>query len=76
MGGFIAFLLIIGGIWWFYDSGPSKKELQSQLDYCESRGDSLAYRLDDANSGIEEAKSYAWSSYEDMSWALDNLETY
>ncbi len=32
-------------------------------------------KLEEANSNIEDAQSYAWSSYDDMGYALDNLET-
>ncbi len=31
--------------------------------------------IDDANSIIEDAQGAAWSSYEDMGYALDNLYT-
>ena len=31
--------------------------------------------LEMANSNIDEAKGYAWSSYEDMGYALDALDT-
>ena len=31
--------------------------------------------IEEANSVIEEAQSNAWSSYEDMGSALDNLDT-
>lgn len=33
------------------------------------------YALGQANSNIEEAQWYAWESYDDMGYALDNLET-
>ena len=31
--------------------------------------------IEEANSIIEDAQGYAWSSYEDMGYALDNLST-
>jgi hypothetical protein len=31
--------------------------------------------IDQANSNIEDAKSSAWSDYDEMGSALDNLET-
>jgi len=31
--------------------------------------------IEEANSYIEDAQSYTWSSYEDMGYALDNLQT-
>ena len=44
--------------------------------YHES-GKSSSYQnaLDEANSNIEDAQSYAWSSYDEMGDALDNLTT-
>ena len=31
--------------------------------------------IEEANSVIEEAQGYAWSSYEDMGYALENMYT-
>lgn len=50
----------------------SLKNEMNDLEY-----DNYAYSeaLDRANSNIEDAQSYAWSTYEEMGDALDNLET-
>jgi len=59
----IIFLCIIIALGWYkYDKLQTKLE-----DY--------KYALDEANSSIEDAQSYAWSSYEDMGDTLENLET-
>lgn len=36
---------------------------------------SLASAVNDLNNSIEEAKNYAWATYDEMGYALDNLET-
>jgi len=48
---------------------------QANLDQCESSVEDYQYTIDDANYMIEEAKSYAWENYDDMGYALENLET-
>jgi hypothetical protein len=48
-----------------------KNELEEVQDELYAHEDAL-YQ---ANSSIEDAQSYAWSSYEEMGYALDNLET-
>lgn len=64
-------ILIILSIWFWRDHHKLKNQvesLQSELAYTESA-------LDQANSNIEEAQSWAWGSYDDMGMALDDLET-
>lgn len=46
-----------------------------ERDNLEDELSSYEDALDEANSNIEDAKGYTWSSYEDMGYALDNLET-
>jgi len=41
----------------------------------DNKVNSYSDALDQANSSIDDAKGYAWSSYDDMGYALDNLET-
>jgi hypothetical protein len=41
----------------------------------ESIVDEYQSALEEANSNIENAQSYAWSDYEEMGYALDNLQT-
>ena len=49
--------------------------LRGQLELSRDELSSCEDYLDQANSNIEDAQSYAWSSYEEMGYALDNLET-
>ncbi len=51
------------------------EESQDELASCEDESYVYQDALDQANSNIEDAQSYAWSSYEDMGYALDSLET-
>ena len=76
---FIAVIVI--GIWLWrnynmiellkYDLSESQDLIDEYRDALNEANDNI----DQANSSIEDAQSYAWSSYEDMGWALDNLET-
>lgn len=52
-----------------------KRESSANIRRCESKIRIANDYRDQANSNIEDAQSYAWSSYEEMGWALDNLET-
>ncbi len=49
--------------------------LNDEVSSLESEKNSYSDALDEANSNIEDAQSYAWSSYEEMGDALDNLST-
>jgi len=49
--------------------------LQDEVADLDDKANSYSDALDQANSNIEDAQSYAWSSYDDMGYALDNLET-
>ncbi len=73
----ILFLVIVGVLWGF-----KYKELKEQNVYLEESLSEYQDALEEANNNIEEANSiiedaqwYAWSSYEDMGYALDNLYT-
>jgi len=50
-------------------------ELQWQIYDLESEVNNLKETIDQCNSNIEDAQSYAWSDYEDMEYALESLET-
>ena len=53
----------------------SHQQLKSELaDYQSALGEAND-NIDDANSMIEDAQGYAWSDYEEMGYALDNLST-
>lgn len=71
-------LVIISLLFWKDHSQLTKKiiELDNQISNLESEKDDCKNALDNANSSIEDARSAAWSSYEDMGDALDNLETF
>lgn len=48
---------------------------QDQISTLEYEKSSYEDALDEVNSNIEEAKWYAWESYQEMGDALDYLET-
>ena len=76
--GWILILLIILSIWFWRDHRnlTSRVEsLQDEVADLDDKANSYSDALDQANSNIEDAQSYAWSSYDDMGYALDNLET-
>lgn len=49
--------------------------LTDQVDEYQYALDQANENIDEANSMIENAQGYAWSSYQEMGEALDNLET-
>lgn len=62
--------------------GQTAEDWFNEYDYCEgslydSETNLNDYRdaLDEANNNIEEAKIYSGSSYDDMEYALYNLDT-
>lgn len=76
-------LVIISGSLWFenQDLRENNESLASQVDNLETKINDYSYALEEANSNIEQANSsiddassYAWSTYEEMGYALDNLE--
>jgi len=76
--GWIFILLVILSIWFWKDHHnlTSRVEsLQDEVADLDDKANSYSDALDQANSNIEDAQSYAWSSYDDMGYALDNLET-
>ncbi|MFA5838747.1 MAG: hypothetical protein WC849_02315 [Candidatus Paceibacterota bacterium] len=76
--GWILILLVILSIWFWRDHHnlTSRVEsLQDEVADLDNKVNSYSDALDQANSSIEDAQSYAWSSYDDMGYALDNLET-
>lgn len=76
-GWFFVFLIILS-IWFWRDHHKLNKQVESLQDEVyefEQKANSYSDALDQANSNIEDAQSYAWSSYDDMGYALDNLET-
>jgi hypothetical protein len=70
-------LIIMSLLFW-----KDHKELNNEINGLSDQVVNLEYErnsyesaLDQANLNIEDAQSYAWSSYDDMGYALDNLET-
>lgn len=77
----IFIVILVAGIW-LWKNHNTIVILESQIDEYQSQLDEYQYALDEANNNIEEANSYiedaqgyAWSSYDEMGWALDNLTT-
>jgi archaellum component FlaF (FlaF/FlaG flagellin family) len=68
----IAALLIVGAK---YKSLKSENEnltsLVDEYDYSLSQAND---NIEEANSYIEDAQGYAWSSYEDMGYALESMD--
>lgn len=76
--GWIFILLVILSIWFWRDHHNLTSRIESLQDEVadlDDKTNSYSDALDQANSNIEDAQSYAWSSYDDMGDALDNLET-
>lgn len=67
---FIIFLIFIIIFLWH-----GNHVLNSKLSDSEDELSSYEDALDKANSNIEDAKSSAWDSYEEMGQALDDLDT-
>mgnify|MGYP001602355355 CR=1 FL=1 len=74
-------IVIITGIWIFKDT-KTINNLRLDNEQLENELSDYQYALQDANNNIEEANSiieeaqwYAWESYEEMGYALENLTT-
>lgn len=71
-------IFIILSIWFWRDHHKLTMQIQNLHDEIyelDNKANSYSEALDQANSNIDDAKGYAWSSYDDMGYALDNLET-
>ena len=71
-------ILVILSIWFWKDHHKLSEQIESLRDEvyeCDRKVSSYSDALDQVNTNIEDAQSYAWSSYADMGDALDNLET-
>lgn len=71
-------VLIIISIWFWRDHHKltNQIELLREESYeFERKTRFYSDALDQANSNIEDAQSYAWESYDEMGYALDSLET-
>ena len=77
-GGWLFVVLIVLSIWFWSDHHKLTGQIQTLQDKVyelDNKVNSYSDALDQANSNIDDAKGYAWSSYDDMGYALDNLET-
>jgi len=77
-GGWFLIFLIILSIWFWRDHNKLTEQvvsLRDEVSGLDYKVRSYSDVLDQANSNIDDAKGYAWSSYDDMGYALDNLET-
>lgn len=73
----IIIALILGFFLYREINELKQKNLISEELYenCSSRLVDYQDALQEANDNIENAQSYAWSSYDDMGYALDDLQT-
>lgn len=70
----LLFILIF--IWAKYNNLKEENIILSgQLDEYRYALDQANENIEEVNSIIEDAQSYAWNSYQEMGEALDNLET-
>ena len=56
-------------------NGQTAEEWADEAAYWYSEAENTQEALDQANRNIEDAKYYAWESYDEMGEALDYLET-
>lgn len=68
-------LLIIIALIWIWRNYKTIDELEYTITEYQSALEEANNNIEEANSTIEDAQGYTWSSYEDMGYALDNLET-
>ena len=59
---------------WNDEKDKKITELEYQLQVKESKIDSIKSTVDDCNSNISDAQSYAGGTYVDMNNALENLQ--
>ncbi len=72
----IILLIVLVSFWVRYkDSKREKEVLTNLIDEYQYALEQANENIDEANSIIEDAQGYAWSSYEEMGDVLDNLTT-
>lgn len=77
IGGF-SVILIIAVIWLgisVHSQNKKIEQLKNTIEDCDSAVTDANQTIDDLNSGIEDAQWNAWSDYDSMGDALDNLTT-
>ena len=76
--GWLFIVLIVVSIWFWRDHRKlieQNKVLQDEVYDLSRRVRLYSNALEQANLNIENAKGYAWESYEDMGYALESLAT-
>ncbi len=70
-------LVLITLFYWKQNKDLNYKvqDMQNKIFDLEEERDSCNDMLEEANSNIEDAQIWAWGSYDDMGYALENLET-
>lgn len=74
----LTILLVIAVVWLMIAGHGHKKtieRLHETIDECSSSIDDANSIIEDLNSGIEDATWAAWSDYDSMGYALENLST-
>ncbi len=72
---FILLIILIFGWLKYNNLKEENATLTNRVDAYQSALQQANENIDEANSIIEDAQNYAWSSYEEMGNALDNLTT-
>jgi len=69
-------IVVIGMLWFKYDVlKKDNRRLLNEVKNYDSALNEANDNIEQANSNIEDAQSYAGESYDDMEYALENLET-
>ena len=70
-------LILITIFYWQQNEDLKSKlsDLQDEVSNLVNERDSYIDALEQANSNIEDAQYSAWETYDDMGYALENLET-
>ncbi|PIU99210.1 hypothetical protein COS59_00975 [Candidatus Wolfebacteria bacterium CG03_land_8_20_14_0_80_36_15] len=72
---FVLLVILILGWLKYNNLKEENAALTNQIDEYQHALGQANENIDEANSIIEDAQNYAWSSYEEMGYALDNLYT-
>jgi len=72
---FVLLVILILGWLKYNNLKEENAALTNQIDEYQYALGQANENIDEANSIIEDAQNYAWSSYEEMGYALDNLYT-
>lgn len=71
----ILFVVLLLGNFHLRQIKEENRELEDTVDSYQSALSEANDNIESANSMIEDAQGYAWSSYEEMGYALDDLST-